>query len=68
MPAPQASEPCQDLIDRLLTADPAGRATMAEVLAHPWVAAGMPPELASLNDRLLEVPIPRPWKRGSRTA
>ena len=54
----QASVACQHLLSRMLQPDPAQRATMAEVLAHPWVAAAMPPALASLNDDLLQV-----WRR-----
>ena len=40
---------------RMLQPVPALRATIAQVLAHPWLTHGMPPELATLNDRLLQV-------------
>ena len=51
----QVSSSCWDLLTRMLQPVPVQRASMAEVLAHPWVTEGMPQELATLNDRLLNV-------------
>ena len=51
----QVSAPCWDLMMRMLQPVPAQRASIAQVLAHPWVTDGMPAELAALNDRLLQV-------------
>jgi serine/threonine-protein kinase SRK2 len=42
-----------DLLGRILVADPAARATLADVLAHPWFLVGLPPGVADLNSRLL---------------
>jgi hypothetical protein len=42
-------------MNRMLQPVPAQRASLAEVLAHPWVIESMPQELATLNDRLLNV-------------
>ncbi len=51
----QVSAQCWDLLARMLQPVPAQRACIAQVLTHPWVTDGMPTELATLNDRLLQV-------------
>lgn len=48
-----ASRECVDLLARMLTANPAGRATLAEVAAHPWFTRDLPPGVADLNARLV---------------
>jgi serine/threonine protein kinase len=35
------SEPCLDLVERMLVVDPDARITMCEVLRHPWVSSVM---------------------------
>jgi serine/threonine protein kinase len=42
-----------DLVRRMLEPDATRRATMSDIFAHPWYRLGLPPALASLNDRLL---------------
>ena len=37
------SQPCQDLLRRMLTADPEKRITISQVLQHPWLQAASPP-------------------------
>lgn len=44
----------------MLQPNPARRLSLSQVLAHPWVARDMPPHLATLNDRLLQVLILSP--------
>ena len=51
----QVSGACWELLSRVLQPVPAQRVSIAEVLSHPWVTEGMPHELATLNDRLLQV-------------
>ena len=48
-----ASPACVDLLARMLMADPAQRATMAEVTTHPWFVQDLPPGVADLNTRLV---------------
>lgn len=48
------SPKCADLIRRMLTADPAQRITVPEILSHPWVTAGFGP-LRRLNAGLLSL-------------
>lgn len=52
MLALQVSPECEDLLCGLLKNDPADRLTLLQALAHPWLAANMPPELLHLNIRL----------------
>lgn len=40
---------------RMLQPNPARRLTLSEVMAHPWFQQDLPPHLATLNDRLLQV-------------
>ena len=40
---------------RMLQPNPARRLTLSEVMAHPWFRQDLPPHLATLNDRLLQV-------------
>lgn len=53
MPLPEVSWEAQDLIARMLQPNPDLRATTADVMRHPWFAAGMPRHLACVNTRLL---------------
>jgi hypothetical protein len=48
-----ASPACVDLLARMLTADPAQRATLADVATHPWFVQDLPPGVADLNARLV---------------
>ena len=43
----------KDLMAKILVADPGARATMADVMAHPWFTHGLPPEALSMNDACL---------------
>jgi serine/threonine protein kinase len=51
---PQGSPLVVDLITRMLTADPAKRCTVSEMLQHPWVLHDLPPGTAELNNQLLQ--------------
>ena len=44
----------------MLVTDPAERADVATVMAHPWFRRGLDPRLAGLNDALLAGRGPRP--------
>lgn len=46
----QLSPEAKHLVARLLTADPAKRITIPEILAHPWMRIGMPAALLQIND------------------
>jgi hypothetical protein len=48
----QVNDTLAHLLSRMLDTDPATRATIAELAAHPWVTQGMPLSLESLNVRL----------------
>ena len=47
------SDGLKDLVSKILVADPRARATLADVVAHPWFAVGLPPEALSMNDACL---------------
>ena len=47
--AVQVSAECTDLLRVMLQADPAQRATVADVLRHPWVQHNMSPSLTAVN-------------------
>ena len=47
---------CQDLLSKILAADPAQRITLSEVQKHPWFTKELPPGVAEMNDRLLSDP------------
>jgi len=42
-------------VKAMLRAEIGDRPNVAEVLRHPWMLVDMPPELAALNDRLVQV-------------
>lgn len=45
---------CRDLLSRMLTADPAARITINQLMDHPWMEEGMPEGIKGLNERLLQ--------------
>ncbi len=51
----QISPACWHLVKAMLRAEIGDRPNVAEVLRHPWMLVDMPPELAALNDRLVQV-------------
>lgn len=51
-PRLQISEACQDLLSRMLTADPAQRITVAGIMAHPWFTHDLPPGTLDVNTQL----------------
>lgn len=69
-PAPywtNISASAKDLVRRLLTVDPAQRATAAQVLAHPWIAgseASTKPLGGDYNKRLMMLQARRRLKKG----
>ncbi len=46
------SESCLDLLSRMLVADPSLRATIEEVMAHPWYLIQLPPGVLDMNKTL----------------
>jgi serine/threonine-protein kinase SRK2 len=54
------SDGCKDLVKRLLVRDPAQRATLAEVMRHPWFQEGLSPEVLSFNDPLVAKSLAEP--------
>jgi len=53
----KASKELRDLLSRILVADPASRAPIADIQAHPWYQKDLPPGVAEMNDNL---PSPGP--------
>lgn len=51
----QLSPECQSLIHGLLRPTPQARITVQGILRHPWVANGMPTQLAGINAHLLHL-------------
>ena len=56
------SEGVTDLIKRLLVREPAKRATLNEVMRHPWFQEGLSPEVLSFNDPLVAKSLAEPVK------
>jgi serine/threonine protein kinase len=54
------SDGCKDLVKRLLVREPAQRATLAEVMRHPWFQEGLSPEVLSFNDPLVAKSLAEP--------
>jgi serine/threonine-protein kinase SRK2 len=42
----------QDLLDRILTRDPARRITIAEIFEHPWFCKDLPPGVREMNTNM----------------
>ena len=53
----KASKELRDLLSRILVADPAARARISDIQAHPWYQKDLPPGVAEMNDNL---PSPGP--------
>jgi serine/threonine protein kinase len=49
----QLSAEAQHLLHHMFRPNPAERCTTEDIMAHPWFTRNLPPELGSLNDRLL---------------
>lgn len=47
---------CQDLLSKILAANPAQRISLCEVQKHPWFTKELPAGVAEMNDRLLSDP------------
>ncbi len=65
--SPQSSGPCaqvnyeppqglspelESLLKAILVADPTKRPSVAQLLAHPWVAVGLPPGMLQCNEKV----------------
>ncbi|KAK9829253.1 hypothetical protein WJX72_004786 [[Myrmecia] bisecta] len=50
------SPECQDLLERILVADPERRITMQEIQAHPFYLRDLPAGVAEMNERLCAHP------------
>lgn len=48
------SEEAKDLVTKMLVKDPDSRATLDEIMDHPWFRQGLSPEVLSFNDPLVE--------------
>ncbi|MEW5319447.1 MAG: hypothetical protein WDW38_010598 [Sanguina aurantia] len=47
------SPECQDLLLRLLVADPSKRMAMGDILSHPWFLASLPSTALHMNDKFI---------------
>jgi hypothetical protein len=58
-PAGVALSPeCRDLLARMLAPDPARRIRAAEIMAHPWFLANLPPHATAMNEKYLAAAPP----------
>jgi len=48
------SPEAKDLVGRMLVGDPNERATLQDIMNHPWFAQGLGPEVLAFNDPLVE--------------
>ena len=46
------SDELQDLLDKMLTRDPADRITIAEIYEHPWFCSDLPPGVREMNSNM----------------
>lgn len=53
----EVSPACEDLLRRMLVANPADRISIEDVMRHPWYAHNLPATLAKVNRR-----VPKPWE------
>lgn len=58
---PWLTNECRSLIARMLQTDPSQRATMSEIMNHPWITKGSsgPPDNFLPNRRPLQLPLDR---------
>ena len=56
--SPQVSEDCKDLIRRLIVQEPSARATIADVLRHPFFLRALPKGALNINNDCLEAQVP----------
>lgn len=47
------SEPCRDLLERLLAGNPLRRPSMAQIMSHSWFVEGLPPRALAMNEKFL---------------
>lgn len=50
---PQASDGVRGLLHRMLDPDPETRATVPQIMSHPWFSVDLPPGFRELNDVIL---------------
>ncbi|KAK9837894.1 hypothetical protein WJX74_007403 [Apatococcus lobatus] len=50
---PETSPELKDLIRRILVADPKHRATILDIIAHPWFSKGLPRGVLDMNNKLV---------------
>ncbi len=48
----QVSEACQDLLRRMMTADPLQRISVQGIMQHPWFLHDLPPGTLDVNAQL----------------
>lgn len=48
------SHEAKDLVGRMLVGDPNMRATLQDIMKHPWFTEGLSPEVLAFNDPLVE--------------
>ena len=53
MQVPQISDPCRDMIERMLVSNPEQRISMSEIKRHPFFREGLPDGALGMNDCLL---------------
>eukprot|EP00890_Picochlorum_soloecismus_P002510 jgi/Picsp_1/325/NSC_00324-R1_snf1-like protein kinase len=50
----ELSDAAKDLVQRMLVGDPKRRATLGDIMEHPWFRKGLSPEVLNFNDPLVE--------------
>jgi serine/threonine-protein kinase SRK2 len=55
---PVASPVCLDLLQAMLTPNPAERITLPAIMQHPWFVKDLPPGLHEMNDHLVSAAFP----------
>ncbi|KAK9861780.1 hypothetical protein WJX84_011716, partial [Apatococcus fuscideae] len=50
---PPTSPELKDLLSKILVVDPKHRATIADIIRHPWFSRGLPKGVLDMNDKLV---------------
>lgn len=60
LPLKNASDMCKDFVSKILVADPNKRASVAQIVQHPWFLQNLDPKLLQVNSQIAGVTLDLP--------